>query len=123
VIIVGAGPTGLMLAAELCLGGVRPLVLERRVSAEDTPRANGLPGRILELLRYRGQLERLCAAAGRQPHPAPMIPFGGLHVDMSHLADSPLQALGSGNRNSSVCSPSAPANSAPISAAGTRCSA
>jgi 2-polyprenyl-6-methoxyphenol hydroxylase-like FAD-dependent oxidoreductase len=30
VIIVGAGPTGLMLAAELRLTGVRPLVLERR---------------------------------------------------------------------------------------------
>ena len=30
VIIVGAGPTGLMLAGELRLAGVRPLVLERQ---------------------------------------------------------------------------------------------
>jgi flavin-dependent dehydrogenase len=29
VLIVGAGPAGLMLAGELCLAGVRPLVLER----------------------------------------------------------------------------------------------
>jgi len=29
VVIVGAGPVGLMLAGELCLAGVRPLVLER----------------------------------------------------------------------------------------------
>jgi len=29
VIIVGAGPVGLMLAGELALAGVRPLVLER----------------------------------------------------------------------------------------------
>ena len=29
VVIVGAGPIGLMLAGELCLAGVRPLVLER----------------------------------------------------------------------------------------------
>ncbi|MFY9929033.1 MAG: FAD-dependent monooxygenase, partial [Streptosporangiaceae bacterium] len=30
VIIVGAGAAGLMLAGELCLAGVRPLVLERQ---------------------------------------------------------------------------------------------
>jgi flavin-dependent dehydrogenase len=30
VIIVGAGPAGLMLAGELRLAGVRPLVLERQ---------------------------------------------------------------------------------------------
>lgn len=29
VVIVGGGPTGLMLAAELRLGGVDPVVLER----------------------------------------------------------------------------------------------
>lgn len=93
VVVVGAGPTGAMLAAELCLAGVRPLVLERRQQSEYTLRANGLPGQILELLRYRGLLERLSAVAGR-PRPAPKIPFGGMHVDLSRLADSPLQTLG-----------------------------
>lgn len=44
-IIVGAGPTGLMLAAELRLTGVRPLVLERQPQPRDTPKANGLGGR------------------------------------------------------------------------------
>lgn len=29
VVLSGAGPAGLMLAIELCLGGVRPVVLER----------------------------------------------------------------------------------------------
>jgi len=33
VVIVGAGPVGLMLAGELCLAGVRPLVLERPADA------------------------------------------------------------------------------------------
>ena len=33
VVIVGAGPTGLMLAAELRLAGVRALVLERSSSS------------------------------------------------------------------------------------------
>ncbi|MGK8511098.1 FAD-dependent oxidoreductase [Nocardia asiatica] len=57
VIIVGAGPTGLMLAGELCLAGVRPLVLERHPQPRDTPKASGLGGRILHLLRYRGLLD------------------------------------------------------------------
>lgn len=45
-IIVGAGPTGLMLAGELCLSGVRPLVLEREPGLRKTPRANGFSGQI-----------------------------------------------------------------------------
>ena len=62
VIVVGAGPTGLMLACELCLAGVRPLVLERQPQIRDIPKAGGLSGQILELLRYRGELERFEAA-------------------------------------------------------------
>ena len=92
VIIVGAGPTGLMLAGELRLAGVRPLVLERRPEPREIPRANGLGGQILQLLRYRGLLGRL-EAASPNPHPAPIFPFGGVHLDLSHLADPPLQAM------------------------------
>jgi 2-polyprenyl-6-methoxyphenol hydroxylase-like FAD-dependent oxidoreductase len=58
VIIVGAGPTGLMLAGELGRAGVRSLVLERRPQPSETPKAGGLSGQILELLRYRGLLKR-----------------------------------------------------------------
>jgi 2-polyprenyl-6-methoxyphenol hydroxylase-like FAD-dependent oxidoreductase len=39
VIIVGAGPTGLMLAGELRLAEVRTLVLERQPQLRATPRA------------------------------------------------------------------------------------
>ncbi|WP_371502704.1 FAD-dependent monooxygenase [Kitasatospora sp. NBC_00374] len=92
VIIVGAGPTGLMLATELCLAGVRPLVLERQLQPRDTPKANGLGGQILQLLHYRGLLERF-QAASTNPHPAPIFPFGGLHLNFTRLADSPLHAL------------------------------
>ena len=91
VIIVGAGPTGLMLAGELRLAGVRPLVLERQPEHRDNPKAGGLSGQILELLRYRGLLERFEGATG--PRPAPRFPFGGMHVDFTHLADPPMQAL------------------------------
>ena len=92
VIIVGAGPTGLMLAGELCLAGVRPLVLERQPQLRDTPKAGGLSGQILELLRYRGLLERF-EAASTDPVPALRLPFGGLHVDFTHLASPPMQVL------------------------------
>jgi 2-polyprenyl-6-methoxyphenol hydroxylase-like FAD-dependent oxidoreductase len=92
VIIVGAGPTGLMLACELCLAGVRPLVLERLPQIRDIPKAGGLSGQILELLRYRGLLERF-EAAGTAPVPALRLPFGGVHVDFTHLAEPPMQLL------------------------------
>jgi 2-polyprenyl-6-methoxyphenol hydroxylase-like FAD-dependent oxidoreductase len=92
VIIVGAGPTGLMLAGELRLAGVRPLVLERQPQVRDIPKAGGLSGQILELLHYRGLLEWLEAAGGR-PRPTPRFPFGGMHVDFTQLADSPMQAV------------------------------
>jgi 2-polyprenyl-6-methoxyphenol hydroxylase-like FAD-dependent oxidoreductase len=92
VIIVGAGPTGLMLAIELGLAGVRPLVLERLPEPSETVKAGGLNGRILELLRYRGLLERF-EAASPGLSPALRLPFGGLHVDFTQLADPPMQLL------------------------------
>jgi len=96
VIIAGAGPTGLMLAGELCLSGVRPLVLERLPRIRDIPKAGGLSGQILELLRYRGELERFEAASTAPrpgPRPAPRFPWGGMHIDFTQLADPPMQAL------------------------------
>jgi 2-polyprenyl-6-methoxyphenol hydroxylase-like FAD-dependent oxidoreductase len=92
VIIVGAGPTGLMLAAELRLAGVRPLILERHPQRRDTPKAGGLGGQILELLHYRGLLERFQAAC-TDPVPAPRFPFGGVHLDFTQLTDPPMHAL------------------------------
>lgn len=92
VIIAGAGPTGLMLAAELRPAGVRPVVLERQPRPRDTPKAGGLGGQILELLRYRGLLDRFEAACA-DPIPAPRFPFGGVHVDLTRLSESPMHAL------------------------------
>lgn len=92
VIIVGAGPTGLMLAAELRLAGVRALIVERHPQPRDIPKAGGIGGQILQLLHYRGLLAR-CEAATTDPIPAPRFPFGGVHVDLTQLADPPLHAL------------------------------
>ena len=77
VIVVGAGPIGLMLAVELRLAGVRTLVLERRPQIWDIPKAGGLGGQTLHLLHYRGLLDRF-EAAGGHPRPTPRFPFGGL---------------------------------------------
>ncbi|MGW2594191.1 FAD-dependent monooxygenase [Streptomyces sp. NPDC001515] len=92
VIIVGAGPTGLMLAGELRLAGVRSLLLERQPQRRETPRANGLGGQILELLHFRGMLTELHAAA-TDPHPAPRFPFGNVHLDLGGLVDPPMRAV------------------------------
>lgn len=94
VIIVGAGPTGLMLAAELRLAGVRPLVLERQPQLRETPKANGFSGQIVDLLRYRGLLDRIEAASIGPIHTAPRLQFGGVHLDLSQLVDSsPIWAM------------------------------
>jgi 2-polyprenyl-6-methoxyphenol hydroxylase-like FAD-dependent oxidoreductase len=96
VIIVGAGPVGLMLAGELGRAGVRALVLERLPQIRDIPKAGGLSGQILELLRYRGELARFEAAGtapGPAPRPAPRFPWGGMHIDFTQLADPPMRAL------------------------------
>jgi 2-polyprenyl-6-methoxyphenol hydroxylase-like FAD-dependent oxidoreductase len=90
VIIVGAGATGLTLASELCLAGVQSLVLERLPEYSETPKANGFSGQIVELLRYRGLMDRVEAASLGPIHAAPQVPFGGIHIDLSRLEDPPI---------------------------------
>src|SRR5262245_26833786 len=58
VVVVGAGPTGLMLACELRLAGVRPLVVERLSAPTGLSKALGLGGRAVDLLDHRGLLQR-----------------------------------------------------------------
>lgn len=65
VIVVGAGPVGLMLAAELRLGGVETVVLERSETASPHPKALGLHARTLEQLAMRGLLDPFLASGIR----------------------------------------------------------
>ena len=59
VVIAGAGPTGMMLAAELALAGVDVAIVERRDTANvEGARAGGLHARTIEVLDQRGIAER-----------------------------------------------------------------
>ena len=59
VVVVGAGPTGLMLACELALAGVRCRVLECRAEQSNITRAFAVHARTLELLDARGLADEL----------------------------------------------------------------
>ncbi|WP_435603660.1 rifampin monooxygenase [Streptomyces sp. bgisy130] len=63
VIVVGGGPTGLMLAGELRLHGVRVVVLERLAEPTEQSRGRGLHTRSVELMDQRGLLDRFLAAS------------------------------------------------------------
>ncbi|MEV4703951.1 rifampin monooxygenase [Actinoplanes sp. NPDC049316] len=67
VIVVGGGPTGMMLASELRLQGVGVLVLEKEPELPPYVRSLGLHVRSIEVMDQRGLLERFLEN-GRQ-HP------------------------------------------------------
>src|ERR1700716_2067995 len=62
VVVVGGGPTGLMLAGELALAGVDVAIVERRPNQELAgSRAGGLSSRTLEIFDQRGIVDRFLA--------------------------------------------------------------
>ncbi|MFD4585272.1 rifampin monooxygenase [Streptomyces sp. NPDC058423] len=63
VIVVGAGPTGLMLAAELRLAGARTVVLEKLDEPTRQSRGRGLHVRSVEVMAQRGLLDRFLAVS------------------------------------------------------------
>ncbi|HET7400118.1 MAG TPA: FAD-dependent monooxygenase [Intrasporangium sp.] len=80
VLIVGGGPTGMMLAGELKLAGAQVAILERRTTAELVgSRAGGFHSRTLEILDQRGIAGRFLAE-GRI---AQAVGFGGMMLDLS----------------------------------------
>ncbi|WP_165945563.1 FAD-dependent monooxygenase [Micromonospora sp. KC606] len=78
IVVVGAGPVGLMLAGELRLGGAEVIVLERRDRPATESRASTLHARTMEILASRG----LRSAFGTLPH-EPRGHFGGIPMDLT----------------------------------------
>ncbi|MBM9506418.1 FAD-dependent oxidoreductase [Actinacidiphila acididurans] len=93
VVIAGGGPNGLMLACELSLAGVRPLVLERLPEPSTEPKANGLVGQVVRMVDHRGLYERLAGTPGPPRPNSAYFMFGAMPLDLSLLPDSPVHNL------------------------------
>jgi 2-polyprenyl-6-methoxyphenol hydroxylase-like FAD-dependent oxidoreductase len=92
VVIAGAGPNGLMLACELALAGISPVVLDREPGPTSEPKANGLVGQVIRLLDMRGLYH---AFGGAEGPPAPIYAwrFAGMTANFLGVADNPMHAL------------------------------
>src|SRR6476659_10397574 len=94
VAIAGAGPTGLLLAAELAMRGVRVVVLERNVARPDFVRAFNLNARSLEILDLRGIVDRFLAEGPKVPFThfaalAEPLDLAGLDTDHPYVLGIP----------------------------------
>ncbi|MGV9278852.1 SDR family oxidoreductase [Streptomyces griseosporeus] len=81
VLVVGAGPVGLFLAAELRAEGAHTVVLERLPEPTGESRASVLHARTMEIFADRGFLPKL----GELP-PVGAGHFGGLRLDLADAA-------------------------------------
>lgn len=92
VLVVGAGPTGLMLAGELRLGGARVVVIEKLAAPTGQSRGLGFTARAMETFDERGLLPRF--GQGETLATSPMGHFGGTQFDFTVLPDAHFGARG-----------------------------
>lgn len=92
IVISGAGPNGLLLACELALAGVRPVVLDKLPGPSDEPKANGLVGQVIRQLDMRGLYHAFGGDEG-PPRPAYGWMFAGMALDFLGIDDNPMYSL------------------------------
>src|SRR6266850_4458237 len=91
VLVVGAGPTGLMLANQLVRHGVRVRIIDRRAGPARESRALGVQARTLEIYSHLGIAEQAVALGKRaegavlwaQGRRAARVPLGDIGRDLS----------------------------------------
>ena len=86
VVIAGAGPNGLMLAGELGLSGIRPVVLDPMPGPNPQPRANGIVGQAIRILDHRGLYGTL-AGTEVPPRLIPRAMFAAFPLDLALTPD------------------------------------
>jgi 2-polyprenyl-6-methoxyphenol hydroxylase-like FAD-dependent oxidoreductase len=82
VVVVGAGPTGLLLAGDLARAGVGVTVLESRAEESNLTRAFAVHARTLEILDARGVADELAGTGARV---GSLRVFGKVRLDLSTL--------------------------------------
>ncbi len=82
VVVVGAGPTGLLLAGDLARAGVGVTVLESRAEESNLTRAFAVHARTLEILDARGVADELAGTGARV---SSLRVFGRVRLDLSAL--------------------------------------
>ncbi len=92
VVISGAGPNGLMMACELALAGIKPVILDALPGPGDEPKANGLVGQVIRQLDMRGLYQAFTGDAN-PPQPAYGWMFSGLPLNFFGVEDNPMRAV------------------------------
>ncbi|WP_431951451.1 FAD-dependent monooxygenase [Nocardia lijiangensis] len=85
VLIVGGGPTGLLLAGDLARAGVAVTLVERHERGSDLTRAFGVHARTLEQFDARGIADDLVAVGAKVDK---LRLFGSVSIDLGGLLDS-----------------------------------
>ncbi len=92
VVISGAGPNGLMLAYELALAGITPVLLDKLPGPSSEPKANGLVGQIVRMLDMRGLYQAFTGDDG-PPQPTYGWTFAAMPLNFLGMDDNPMYAM------------------------------
>ncbi|MUL81176.1 MULTISPECIES: FAD-dependent monooxygenase [unclassified Mycolicibacterium] len=92
VVISGAGPNGLLVAGELALAGVRPVVLEQLAEPSTELKANGIVGQANRVLDLRGLYQPL-SGSDEPPQPMDGYIFAGMQVPFVDVVDNPMYGM------------------------------